>query len=946
MTSTSRRGSLRQLLTKSLLALVVAPGLVVINAATGAVPAAHAAGTLDVRPPDYYTDFDLPDCGSKNVDTGIANFRNNIGSGSTIFVGTEIRIKAALYNGIIQPADGNDGPDPLILNLQPTGYLEQTQPTTAGTWDGQPTTISFGGDGSVGPIAPVGLWGYKFDANSSPKVVPVASADGTDEQIYIKFKPTKAGDINVKWLEVSGYDGTPIGGNVHCFIDVNWFWHVIDMEQPQANIDSVYVDARYSTVNPSDRTTGRHGISINVLNNDADPNQPGANNVKLVKWDSNLDCGDPALNGVVPTADNFDSLATGPCTYYPPTDVDFDNASYTMVQRSGLLQKETDVFINIVTNQPPEVADAEEDVLQLSAVAGNVKDWASDFEDGDASMVCTAKVDGGFTLNADCSYVYNAPGAPGAVVKDFEICDTHETLSTGELGDAVRVNPYDEDTPSGPNNDLDVTHTRRCTIGTITFNVRANAPDLLPAFNPKNLSDVVDTAYLADGNGPYRLRFDIKTLESAALGAAPITSLTVVSLAPALGTASIADDTNPPNNPRYLLFESADLWAGPVNFKLKICADFTGQNVCKTIKVALKAVGNKPAKPKDDDFGQQFKDPVVKSVALNDAEPELEPIECRTTITPNPPEAFASVSLAKNCQLSFQGAQGYVGPATVEYTLCDINILQNPPNYDQVLGYGPLAIPGPFGKNSRCAKATASMTFADPPPKVDEPPAGPGNLPVCNVDVFATLRNVPLVGDVLANDTDLDELNAPSPLTLTPPDAPATAKGGTITPENGKLTYTPPADFIGVDTATYDAIDTDGHGCNAVVTYTVKADADGDGIPNDIDPDIDGDGMPNDQDPDMDGDGIPNADDPDVDGDGIPNDQDVDNNSDGIPDPPSTVPNTTPTSKAGQPEGGILPATGASTGDTTAAAVGVFAVGGVLVFVARGGLRRRRRPIG
>ena len=175
-------------------------------------------------------------------------------------------------------------------------------------------------------------------------------------------------------------------------------------------------------------------------------------------------------------------------------------------------------------------------------------------------------------------------------------------------------------------------------------------------------------------------------------------------------------------------------------------------------------------------------------------------------------------------------------------------------------------------------------------------------------------------------------------MTLLEADVPASQQGGSIAPEAGKLKYAPAPGFVGVDVAVYDAVDSDGHGCQATVTYTVKGDVDGDGVPNDIDPDIDGDGIPNDQDPDMDGDGVPNGQDPDVDGDGIPNDQDVDSNSDGIADPEPAPPPSMP-----GPDG-TLPSTGtsgsATTGLTSTALV-LVAGGFVLVATTR---RRRGGP--
>ncbi|HNJ98619.1 MAG TPA: Ig-like domain-containing protein, partial [Ilumatobacteraceae bacterium] len=121
---------------------------------------------------------------------------------------------------------------------------------------------------------------------------------------------------------------------------------------------------------------------------------------------------------------------------------------------------------------------------------------------------------------------------------------------------------------------------------------------------------------------------------------------------------------------------------------------------------------------------------------------------------------------------------------------------------------------------------------------------------------------------VLANDSDLDQQNQPSPLTLKAVDNPTT-KGGTVEVQGDHLLYTPANAFVGWDETTYSAIDTDGQGCAAVVKILVIGDLDGDGIDNGHDPDVDGDGVPNDEDPDDDGDGIPDDQDPDDDGDGV-----------------------------------------------------------------------------
>ena len=101
-------------------------------------------------------------------------------------------------------------------------------------------------------------------------------------------------------------------------------------------------------------------------------------------------------------------------------------------------------------------------------------------------------------------------------------------------------------------------------------------------------------------------------------------------------------------------------------------------------------------------------------------------------------------------------------------------------------------------------------------------------------------------------------------------------------------------------------------------------DADGDGIPNRLDPDDDGDGVPDTQDPaplDPTAPGGPGAD---WDGDGIPNAQDPDDDNDGVAD--------------GQDPAPFNPLIPAPSGD------GVASPGGGAVLDPGAHARRRRRP--
>lgn len=936
----------RRAITGGLIALLAAPALLVANEAVGPVPIAHAAGTYNKLPGDDIQFIYLPDdCGSRNIEGAGTRIRTNVGTGSTVFVGQTITVKLSIIKGILTGGfQGNDGPDPLNLDLVPNGYLKQAAPTVGSPVDFD-HNVTWGGSGSTGPVAPHGTWGYTFDANSSPKLIGPDGNDGTNEMITISFTATKAGDITIPKLQVSGYDATPKGGDVGCHLDLSLVWHIIDLEPPVTTIDQVKVDARYPHILDDDKTTGSHNVSIDVLKNDRDPNLPNGpddHNVKLVSWSANLDCGDGALNGVTATNANFDSLSEGPCTYTPAVGAIDDDASYTMVQRSGLLTKHVDVVINLVPNDVPLTSDADLDVQSpLGNVQGSVLDYASDPE-GDP-LVCiptSANASAGtFTVDAACAFSYTAPIPAGLQTAEVEVCDNHETLSTGQLGgnNVVRRIGYELDPSPNHDDDLDIEHTQRCSIAHFNFN--ATALGLLAAMHPKDDIDKVDAGYPAEDytTGPYNLA--IKVLDNDDLLGGTVYDLDLTGLpVPAQGTAAIAASGDPQSP--FVTFTPTNGWTGPVKMRYRVCVHYDPdpndpnnplQDICASANIYVNVVRNRRPEPKDDDFGLLYREQYNRFPQLNDKEPDIDPIQCSTNLPAvNPPQAFAELVMHENCTLTFTSSPAYTGPAAVTYRMCDIHFLQVPA-WPAPTGYGPFAIPG--GQSHRCASATITMSFADPPPAVDVPQPGPGNNPLCVADAFVTTQGMAITNDVLANDSDLDENNQPSPVTLIDPGAPVSQQGGAVAKDGTQLKYTPAANFVGVDIATYDAIDTDGHGCNAEVTYTVKADVDGDGVPNDIDPDIDGDGIPNDQDPDMDGDGIPNGQDSDVDGDGIPNDQDVDSNSDGLPDPEATVPTVMP--------GGTLPATGISRSSTTGLApTALVLVAGGFVLVAA--TRRRR----
>ncbi|MDF0599078.1 Ig-like domain-containing protein, partial [Psychromarinibacter halotolerans] len=88
--------------------------------------------------------------------------------------------------------------------------------------------------------------------------------------------------------------------------------------------------------------------------------------------------------------------------------------------------------------------------------------------------------------------------------------------------------------------------------------------------------------------------------------------------------------------------------------------------------------------------------------------------------------------------------------------------------------------------------------------------------PVALDDAATTARDVPVVIDVLANDSDADG----DALSVTGIGTPASNGTAVVNPD-GTITYTPDAGFFGTDTFTYDVDDGTGATSQATVTVTV-----------------------------------------------------------------------------------------------------------------------------
>ena len=101
--------------------------------------------------------------------------------------------------------------------------------------------------------------------------------------------------------------------------------------------------------------------------------------------------------------------------------------------------------------------------------------------------------------------------------------------------------------------------------------------------------------------------------------------------------------------------------------------------------------------------------------------------------------------------------------------------------------------------------------------------------PFAGDDLAVTDRNVPVVIDVLGNDSDADGVVVPSTVTI----AAAPTNGmATVNPTSGQITYLPATNFVGTDAFTYSVLDNEGAFANEAIVTVRVSDMDGDGIPD------------------------------------------------------------------------------------------------------------------
>jgi len=173
--------------------------------------------------------------------------------------------------------------------------------------------------------------------------------------------------------------------------------------------------------------------------------------------------------------------------------------------------------------------------------------------------------------------------------------------------------------------------------------------------------------------------------------------------------------------------------------------------------------------------------PVDVHVLDNDTDPDGVLVPSTVTVTVDPVNGTITGIDPVTGQVTYLPDSGYFGTDTFEYEVCD--------------------------DDGFCDDAEVTITILAPPTAED--------------DTDETEIDVPVVTDILVNDSDLDGVLVPSTVTIT-----VQPVFGTITninPVTGFVEYTPDPGYYGTDTYTYEVCDDDGLCDDALVTITILA---------------------------------------------------------------------------------------------------------------------------
>ncbi|WP_354529251.1 Ig-like domain-containing protein [Nakamurella sp. UYEF19] len=277
---------------------------------------------------------------------------------------------------------------------------------------------------------------------------------------------------------------------------------------------------------------------------------------------------------------------------------------------------------------------------------------------------------------------------------------------------------------------------------------------------PSTVKAVGDTAVGAQ-NAPVIV--DVLANDTTSAGAAPLNPVSVTTTTPAHGTTSVDPVTG------RVTYTPAANYSGPDAFTYRVCDTSTPTPVCSTATVSVTIPANTVTVTPDTANALPAHS-VTTNVLANDTVTTggapLNPAS--VTVAVAPAHGTTTVNPTTGA-VTYTPATGFSGTDTYTYRVCD------------------RSTPTPV-----CGTATVTVTVS--------------NVVTANGDSATVAQNTPTAINVLANDTVTTGGSPLDPASVTVGTAPAHGTTS-VDPTTGKVTYTPTANYTGLDSFTYRVCD-------------------------------------------------------------------------------------------------------------------------------------------
>ena len=215
-------------------------------------------------------------------------------------------------------------------------------------------------------------------------------------------------------------------------------------------------------------------------------------------------------------------------------------------------------------------------------------------------------------------------------------------------------------------------------------------------------------------------------------------------------------------------YTPASGYSGPDRFTYQVCDNQTPA-LCDVATVYITVMNHAPLAI-DDINSTPMSTPVTGQVLTNDSDPNGDLLSVSTTPVLAP--SHGSVVLNANGSYTYTPTAGYIGQDVFTYRVCDSDL-------------SPL-----------CSTASVTIQIVRDDPFVNDPP-------VANDDARETLVNKAVTGSLISNDDDPD--GDPLVINTTPVNPPT--HGTVVINADGTFTYTPNANYIGIDNFQYRVCD-------------------------------------------------------------------------------------------------------------------------------------------